>query len=286
MRRKLSRIVVARWIGLALGVLAFGANGVRASELQWEGALELQFLALGPPVVLTGGGVATVNAGLRLESLALDGGITGTAAVPITDPEVTAVGFIAIEATPSLGAGTLSPFWPTAPASQPQLGNAALPVSGHARACYIFAACTSFLGLDLTASSGATGVGVGGTLTGGGFGTLRVSVDAAPWTIRTASVSVPTSAGGSIAVPDFGWRHGPVSFTGTTLLTGGELQLVTPIQVTSNDGDVLTGFGRLQVRFVPEPDVRLLLSVGLLGLGILRVLRAVRAGHERSRHHA
>jgi hypothetical protein len=63
--------------------------------------------------------------------------------------------------------------------------------------------------------------------------------------------------------------HGPWSFTGSTALPGGELQLVTPLVVNARQGmDPLTGFGRLAIRFVPEADSLLLLGSGAAGLAL------------------
>ena len=91
----------------------------------------------------------------------------------------------------------------------------------------------------------------------------------APWTIRTATVPIMTDSGGTVAVAAAGWLHGPASFTTSTAVSGGALSLVTPLRVTSNLGTPLGAFGRLTLRFVPEPGLLLLMGSGLLGLAIL-----------------
>ncbi len=112
-------------------------------------------------------------------------------------------------------------------------------------------------------------MGVGGIITVGGSGPLRLSLEAAPWTIRTATVPVTTNGGGTVAVAAAGWLHGPASFTTSTAVSGGALSLVTPLRITSNLGTPLGAFGRLTLRFVPEPGLLLLMGSGLLGLAIL-----------------
>jgi hypothetical protein len=52
------------------------------------------------------------------------------------------------------------------------------------------------------------------------------------------------------------------------------LQLVTPIRITSNQGNDMAAFGRLSVRFLPEPGWLVLLAAGLTGLGVLELFRS------------
>jgi hypothetical protein len=52
------------------------------------------------------------------------------------------------------------------------------------------------------------------------------------------------------------------------------LQLVTPIRITSNQGSEMAAFGRLSVRFLPEPGLLVLLAAGLVGLGLLEFARS------------
>ena len=69
-----------------------------------------------------------------------------------------------------------------------------------------------------------------------------------------------------------GFAHGVASLTGTTGFPGGSLQFVTPIRVASNQGSEFVAFGRLGVRFLPEPGVSLLLAAGCFGLGVLHLM--------------
>ena len=93
--------------------------------------------------------------------------------------------------------------------------------------------------------------------------------ETAPWTLRTATVPIETTAGATVEVYSTGWVHGAASFTTSTALTGGTLSVVTPVRVTSDLPLELGGFGRMTLRFVPEPGLLLLLASGLLGLLIL-----------------
>jgi membrane protease YdiL (CAAX protease family) len=254
----------------ALSAALFGvAAGAAAGEMRWSGTLSLGFPASGlPGVAIPGTGVATVNGaggGFGLTSLRLAGGITGTAAIPVTDPDVTA-SIRSVRASPRLGTGALRPFAPSAPPGEVQLTRNTLPIRGSVRLCLFFSECHSALVLPLTVAGGRTGLGVGGLWTAGGFGTLRVSMEAAPWTPRTASVIVTTGSGDTVGVPAAGWIHGPFSLATTAALTSGAISLVTPMRIESRDGRQIPAFGRLTLRFVPEPDRLALLAVGISGL--------------------
>jgi len=249
-----------------LGVAAL-APSVRAAELRYEGSLRIELGAF-EPLSFAGTGVARVNdsaGGVQLSTLRLAGGIGGTATIPLTDPEVTAT-LPLIRVTPALGTGTLSPFWPIAPWPDPQLQRAALPIRGSVRLCLFDPNCASAVILPLSGSNGAAGVGVGGQLTAGGFGTVRMSISGNPWTVFTASWPAATQSGGSVVLQRTGFLHGPSSFSSAVAESGGALQLVTPLEIRSNTGFALPGFATLTVRFVPEPDSFLLAASGVAGL--------------------
>ena len=258
--------------GIAL-VLVGLASQAKAGEMVWRGTLSLELLAA-PVIAITGTGVATVNGsggGARLETLRLAGGITGSGNAPVTDPANPTIYNVFV--APTLGTGTLAPFWPTAPFWQPQLTQNTLPIRGIARLCQFVPGCVAYLPLGLTAGGGATGMGVGGLLTVGGAGSIRISVEAAPWTVRTVTLSVEITKNGVattvVNVPAHGWLHGPQSLDQSAALPGGELSVVTPMQVTSSLGQGFGMFGRLTVRFLPEPGFLLLLGSGVAGLTLL-----------------
>lgn len=254
---------------LVLAVAGAGlARPAQAAQMPWEGTLSLEFASPSlPPLGVTGTGVATVTAaggGIHLASLRLAGGLSGRATLPVTDP--LAPTLASVRATVTLGTGTLRPFSAPVPPSQPQLTQRTLPVRGAVRLCLLFPGCGQALVLGLTEGDGTAGLGVGGLLTAGDFSGLRISVQAAPWTVRSATLPVATSAGGTLPLLAQGWRHGPSTFTSSTATTGGSLSLVSPLRVSSDAGEEFASFARLSVRWLPEPAGGLLLASGVAGL--------------------
>ena len=220
----------------------------------------------------TGTGVAQINPGLGLERLVLHGGPTISTLIPVTDPSVTAGGLASVGASVAFGSGTLG--FGTSSGS-PAVSSSALPLPGVLRLCFLAPSpCgAGSLSLPLTQSSGLEGVGVGGTaVLQPGSGTLRMSVVGAPWTIQTASTVAQTSGGGSHTLLAFGSAHGPASFTGSTALPGGSIQLVTPVRIESLGTPPSVGFAALRIELVPEPRLPVLLgaAASLLFLGAWR----------------
>jgi membrane protease YdiL (CAAX protease family) len=267
-----ARVAVA---GLAVLLAAASAS---AGVYDFAGELVLDPIAPAlPPARIQGVGVATLNGsggGIALETLALAGGIAGTATVPVTDPLVSNGGLTAMRVQARMGSGTLRPFQPPVSLSTPQLSAGALPIQGVARMC-LLVSCAFGLDLPLSAATanGTIGLGVGGLIPVASLSTLRRSVLGAPWTPRTASIALPTPAGGLFTAFTSGFAHGPWSFTGSTAWPGGVLQLVTPLTVTSPSGvEMPTGFARLTLHFVPEPRSLFVLapSIALLAAGARR----------------
>jgi len=125
---------------------------------------------------------------------------------------------------------------------------------------------------------GFNAVGVGGLVTAGGYGGIRLSLQAAPWTIKTATaLDQITPTGGPPRVMETwvakGWAHAPASTTTSTAQPGGMLQLVTPNQVTTNlplgSSDKMGSFVIVVYEFIPEPGLLLLLGSGVAGLAVL-----------------
>ncbi len=240
-----------------------------AKPMAFEGTVSFAPLGLVRTFSVTGTGVATVNGAgddIALHTLSLAGGITGTAVVPVTDPEVAStIASIRLQAT--LGAGVFHPF-SAAAQSQPLLTQNILPLIGGARVCLVVAGCGSSQEI-FPFQQGAAGIGVGGMWTGSGGGPsqVRVSVQGAPWTLGTALLSIVTAEGNTATIPEFGAAHGPLSLGGSTALAGGEIQLVTPLLVTSGlELSPFTGFVRTTLRFIPEPEGGLLVGSGALAL--------------------
>lgn len=258
------------WIAALACTLQLAA-AARAEPMAWQGTLTFEFAAGIADAAIVGSGVADVAAtnGAALRSLAITGGITGNVTVPVTDPELTGT-LRSVMATVTLLSGSLSPVWPPAPFGAPQLERGHLPVRGLLRLCTLVEGCVFGPILRLTRNDGNTGFGAGGLLTiGAGATTFAVSVEAAPWTLRTATLPIQTENGARFAIPRAGFAHGPLSYTGSTALSGGSLQLVTPVAVTSQAGQPFASFGVLQLRLVPEPGPLVLLGPGILGMWVL-----------------
>jgi hypothetical protein len=251
------------------------AASAAAAPMAWQGTLSFEFVSGIADAAVSGGGSAGVarSSGTGLRSLTIWGGITGAVRAPVTDPDVAAT-LRSVMATVTLGGGTLSPFQPLAPFGDPQLHRGVLPVRGLLRLCFLLDDCSIGPVLRLTRNEGNTGLGAGGLLTIGVGGTgWNVSVEAAPWTVGTATLPLRTEGGATVAVQRAGFVHGPLSFTGSTAREGGVLQLVTPIAVTSQDGQPFASFAVLDLRLIPEPGPLVLLGAGVLGMLALAMTR-------------
>ena len=275
----------------AVAMLAFGAVGTASARpLNWDGTLVLELGEL-PALGNTGGGVATVNnsAGAipsHLQTLQLKGSrgaIAGTAMVPITDPIAAPNGIASVRVQATMQTGTFAPISGGA-ASTTVLVNNVLPVNGLAKVCLLSTTCTNFLPLLLTQHtpmSGVKGLGVGGLLTiGGGTNPIRISIEAAPWTIKTGTsvdqITTPmTTMGAKVFVNKtaMGFAHSPSSGLSSTAQPSGVVQLITPMQVVTNlasgSNAKIALFGYLTVHFIPEPGMLLLLGSGVAGLVLL-----------------
>ena len=263
MRKSLGLLLVTL---LALGF----AGSASAKTLGWHGTLDLDLGAL-QTLRLEGGGVSTVNnsgGGTHLNTLRIAGGITGSGTIPVTDP--TSTGTIpSIIITGTLGTGTLSGISGAPPLNPP----ATLPVGGFTRVCLFSNTCALALPLNNTVNSGATGIGVGGLLTLGNAGDIRISLVNGPWTLGSVSGINQTKDGGFVTLTRAGFVHGAASSNSSTATGSGLIQLIAPQQVTvsglSSNSQALTLFSTLTLHFVPEPGLLLLIGSGIVGIGLL-----------------
>lgn len=290
-RSILGGLLAAAFVGVATSAVA--------APLNWEGTASASFGADIPPIPLSGGGVATVNAlsgGVpgHLQTLRLKGsrgGITGSASFLVTDPDVADNGIGGVILDWQGGTGTLAPV-SGAVASNTVLTQNQIPLRGVIKICLLDPSCGAFLELEMTVptttpssnvGSAIVGVGVGGTVTGtaasftGTTPPIQYTLEGAPWTPKTASVvdQVETTGGNSVFTTATlqGWAHGPASATTSTAAVNGVLQIVTPVQISTDftPGTIekIGASVALQLRFVPEPGLLLLLGSGALGLAAL-----------------
>jgi hypothetical protein len=286
---------MGRWLGaLAVGGLALGiAGSAAAAPLNWAGTFSTILSDLGV-VSNTGGGVATVNDSsggvpAHLQTLRLKasrGGVTATQTIFITDPDTQGNSIAAVVVEGSLATGTFAPISGGASSTTPLTRNL-LPLRGQARICLLTTDCADFLVLPLTQPTltvngapggGVIGVGVGGLLTVGGDSPIKISLQAAPWTIKTAVAIDHVQTTGKvntlfITLKAEGFAHDPASGTTSTAQPSGVVQLVTPAQVQTNlplgTSKKLGIVATLRVHFIPEPGLLVLLASGVAGLLLL-----------------
>ena len=278
---------------MATGLLLFGmAGAASAAVLNWSGTSRT-LLADYPEGITTGGGVATINnssgvipAHLSTMRLAASRGqIGGTFTRLVTDPDVIGNGVYALiysnvrgltGSNPSISGGAVST----------QTNPGIMPVAGVVKVCLLSYDCTIYLPTILNqpttvngvTGTGSKGVGIGGLVTAGGYGGIRISLQAAPWTIKTATVQdqITPPAGPPRIISTWvakGWAHGPASNTTTTAQQSGQVQLITPAQVVTNlpfgSSDKMGAVLITVIHFIPEPGLMLLLGSGVAGLALL-----------------
>ena len=291
MRRNATLAVLA----IATVLLTWG-GGARAAVLNWAGTATVHLYSGDDAnAKFVGGGVATVNGSSgavpdHLDQIRLSRGrglISGEHTHFVTDPEIAGYGLAAIQYLGIEGAtGTIGGSFHTGRYPGP------MPVRGLVRICLLSPICTTYAALALTQPTtvngvpgdGVKGLGVGGLLTIGGYGGIRISVEMAPWTVKTVTgynvVSTESGAQVNSAWTMAGFAHGPASGTSSTAGPGGFIKLVTPAQIDTN---MPTGFGHptgrlsgtvgsvvsLSIRFIPEPSLLLMLGSGVVGLAAL-----------------
>lgn len=301
-------------LGLSLAVAVGVAGAASARPLNFSGTTRAAIANL-PTISVAGGGVATVNgtsttlpAHLNDLKLAASRGIvTGSATVLVTDPNVAGNGIAAIRVHFQPRTGTLAPI--SGAISAPiGLAQNKLAVGGIAKLCLLSTVCTDFLPLLLTQpttngaryqigtatankltplgtqgkklkvpGTGVRGLGIGGLVTVGGFSAIRISLEAAPWTVKTATAIDQTDDNTGAAafhnVTRMGFAHGVASGTTSTANVSGVVQIVTPSQVRTNlslgSSKKVAALAELVVHFIPEPGLLLLIGSGVVGLAVI-----------------
>lgn len=234
----------------ACAVACLSTERVAAVVLPVEAKLTFELATL-PPLVSTSYGSATVNGsggGIALSSLALAAGVVdaGPLLMPVTDPAQQPIsGWIA---DVSNGTGSF--------ATGGGVLGGVLPLAGLLRLCVFGSG--SCLAPVANLSVPLNVIGSGGSEWS--TGAVNLTVFGAPWTSGTVSIGTITR---------MGYASGPASAAGSTAQTGGRLQLVTPVHISTNIGAsvVIPSFATLTLHFVPEPTTALLLSAGIAGLG-------------------
>jgi hypothetical protein len=276
---------------LAASALAVAgvATTATAAGLQFSVNSTLAFSNLGHVTAsATGTGVAVINGagGLgHLTSLEFaSGAVTIDTVIPVTDPIVTQGGIVevritSLKASPRLAGGQGGVFAPISGAlanTQLQLTKGTMAATGMVRICLVYAGCNSG-SLDTTLGQSINGVrigaGIGGLITIGGAGSIRISIVGAPWTVKTVSVSNRTDNGGITIFQKHGFAHGPASLTSSTAISSGALQLVTASQTTTvgvpGNSDRSGQITITRLHFIPEPGLFLLLGAGAAGLAAI-----------------
>jgi hypothetical protein len=248
----------------------------------------------------TGIGVSTLTttaAGDHLNTLSAgtgtQNGIPGLSlntVLPVTDPIVSAGGIVSVRLTdvrqglvagPNNNLGVLGPIsGAIASTTTPTGGLGTAPTQGMVRICLVVPGCAGNLPLDVgaTVNGVAVGGGVGGILTIGQLGMIRISIVGAPYTVKTITAFNRTNNGAIDTFTEKGFAHGPLSNTSSTGQTSGVLQAVTvshiAVQGVPGNSDISGVFSRVLVHFVPEPGLLLLLGSGAVGLALLGRKRA------------
>jgi hypothetical protein len=253
-----------------------------AATVEWSGTLTVS-LGGEIPSVHYGTGVATLNGsgGLgHLNTIGLAGGLSYSGGnnvpetFPVTDPAVATVTSVRVTGA-RLGTFTLNGISGAPPLGSKNTG--LLP--GRMKICLLDTNCTSYITMPFGTPSGNVGIGVGGVMTINGFGPgVQISVTGAPWTIGVTSIVVTTGTdnGGITTHTETiqGFVHGPVSATSSTAALSGVIQMVTPVVIQSSACSPETlprkaGWASVRLRFIPEPDILLILGANLVALVVI-----------------
>jgi len=289
---RLSSLSCPSWLAVLITTLALAAPS-GAAIFETEVAGTLQFSNLGRVSASSSGtGLATVNGSAggpgghlnTISVLPVPDAVLNTV-IAVTDPIVTAGGIVEVRLTnvgprPDLQGGLFAPVSGVAQNTALQLSQNTMPSTGQVRICLFYAGCNSgslTLQVGGTVNGQLVGAGVGGLLTIGGEGAIRISLFGAPWTVKTVSVSNRTDNGGITFLVRNGFAHGPASLTSSTAVTSGVVQIVAANQQVAvgipGNNDRSGTISSIQTHFAPEPGLLLLLGAGAAGLALLGARR-------------
>jgi hypothetical protein len=270
-----------------LGALAlFVAGQVSATVMTTWTRASLQFTNLGRAEASeTAVGVATIHTSssasshLSTISAPFNAGLSLNSTISVTDPTaapITSVVLTSIRGRPDLQGGVIGNISGAMANSNLGVLPNTIPSTGGVTICLLVAGipCAGQLNLVVGATSAGVqiGGGVGGILTIGGLGAIRISVVGAPYTVKTVSAVNRTENGGFDVFSEHGFAHGPGSMTSSTAQTSGVLQTVTANHTTvigPGDNDMSGNISRVLTHFVPEPGLVLLLGSGAVGMALL-----------------
>jgi hypothetical protein len=221
MMRNLLVVSSAAFLALAM------AGSAGAATLGYTGTLILGLGTLSG----TGAGSGTIGAvsvSYHLSTLTFVGGEVGpiTTSIPVTgNATVNSVRLTGIQ----ILSGTI-----TGISGGPPLGARTMGLQGMAKICLALTSCDfAFFPFPLSPTTGGAGMGIGGTQLQG----TSVTLQHAPWTIGTPTMTIHTSHS-SITSPVLpnGFAHGPASLTSSTAQGSGVLQMATATKVFTTLG--------------------------------------------------
>jgi hypothetical protein len=274
---------------ILLGVLAlFCAGQASAIVMDTWTRTSLQFTNLGrAEASATATGIATVTTSSSTSShlstitARFNPDLELASLIPVTDPTaapITSVILTSIQGRPDFqGGGIFGNISGAIASTVAGILPNTIPATGGVTICLLVAPlppCLAQLNLVVGATSAGLNVGggVGGIITIGGTGSIRISVLGAPYTVKTISAVNRTVNGGFDIFVENGFAHGPLSLTSSTAKESGVLQTVTASHTTvvaPGDGDLSGNITRVLTHFIPEPGLLLLFTSGAAGMALL-----------------
>ena len=267
----------------ALAMLVAGQASAIVMET-WTRA-SLQFTNLGrAEASATATGLTTIHtsssASSHLSTITAEfnPGLSLNTTISVTDPTaapITSVILTSIRGRPDLQGGIIGNISGALANSNLGVLPNTIPSTGGVTICLLIAnPCDFQLNLLVGATSAGVqiGGGVGGILTIGGLGAIRISVVGAPYTVKTVSAVNRTENGLFDVFSEHGFAHGPASITSTTAQASGVLQTITANHTTvigPGDNDISGNISRVLTHFIPEPGLLLLFGSGAVGMALL-----------------